>query len=277
MAVYRRTRPRFILVLLMLSAVTIVTLDGRGRAGLVDGARRVSHDVMAPVTRGADAVATPVGDWFSGVFRSASLRRDNVRLQREVRTLRNELRQRADVVRENDRLNKLVALTAPYDANPVTARVFAGAAGNFNSTVEIDRGSRDGISEGMPVVSADGLIGRVTRVANHSATVMLITDATSAVGIRFVNSGETAVAQGTSGRDLPVDLVDVKTDVKLGELAVTSGLQHGRFPAGLPVGVVSKVSPLTGSALQKSVRIRPVANLSRLDIVRVLHYKAPAA
>jgi len=273
MAVYRRTRPRFVLTLLVLSALTLITVDGRSRAGLIDGVRQRTHDAFAPVARAIDRAVSPVGDWAGGVFHSGSLRRKNARLERQLRELRNDLQQRADVVRQNGELKGLLALSEPLDPHPISAHVFAGPAGNFDTTVEIDEGRTSGVQPGMPVVSADGLVGRIVQAAAHSATVLLITDAKSSVGIRFVTSGETAVAEG-GGHDLPVDLVDPKATITVGELAVTAGLERARFPAGLPVGVVTKVANPSG-ALQQTVRLRPVANLGRLDVVRVLHYQPP--
>jgi len=88
MAVYRRTRPRFVLTLLVLSALTLITVDGRSRAGLIDGVRQRTHDAFAPVARAIDRAVSPVGDWAGGVFHSGSLRRKNARLERQLRELR---------------------------------------------------------------------------------------------------------------------------------------------------------------------------------------------
>jgi len=274
-AVYRRTRPRFILVLLVLTAATIITVDGRGSSGPIDGARRLAHEAFAPVGRAAGHVVNPVADWARGLVHSASLGRENARLRRELRDARNQAAQRGDVVRQNQELGALLHLPSSYDLPAVTARVLAGAAGNFDATVELDRGSAAHVEVGNPVVSADGLVGRVIHVARHSSTVLLLTDPQSAVGVRFATSGETAVAQGTGdAHSLRVDLVDLQSAVAVGEMAVTSGLERGRYPAGIPVGVVTVAASPAG-ALQRRVRIAPVAAGARLDLVKILRYVPP--
>jgi rod shape-determining protein MreC len=126
----------------------------------------------------------------------------------------------------------------------------------------IDRGSAAGIAAGMPVVAAGGLVGRVVEVGAGHSTVLPLTGAASAVGVR---AGLAAgVAQGRDAVALGLDLLDPSAPLQSGDLAVTSGLRHSRFPAGLPVGRV------TGS--RGRFALEPFAPPDRLELVKVLRW-----
>jgi rod shape-determining protein MreC len=125
----------------------------------------------------------------------------------------------------------------------------------------------------MPVVAGSGLIGRVVHVSKARATVMLITDPSSSVGVRFQSSGDVGVAKGSGPRDpLHVDLVDVDAKIGQGEPVVTSGLQGSVFPPAIPVGRVRSARVPPG-ALQQEITVDPVVDLRRLEFVKVLRWE----
>lgn len=274
MAVYRRTQRRTVLVLLVLTSITLVTLDlradGGGPIGLV---RRVARDAFAPVESGADGVFRPVGDFLDGILRVGSLESENEALSKRVEELEGDLARARGLDRENTVLRRLLNLGFADQIDTVAARVVSFAAGNFEWTVSINRGSRHGVEEDMPVVSGEGLIGRVIEVSDSRAKILLLTDPRLSVGIRLAGSGETGVTNGLAGKDVvQVDLIDPNTPVEEEELVVTSGLQQARFPPGIPVGTVASVSTRRG-ALQKDLRVAPLADLDRLEFVEVLRWK----
>jgi rod shape-determining protein MreC len=128
----------------------------------------------------------------------------------------------------------------------------------------LDRGGDDGIRGGMPVVAAGGLVGRVVDVGPHHSTVLPLTDAASAVGVRAGPAGAAGIAQGGGGPSLRLDLLDPNAPLESGDLAVTSGLRHSRFPAGLPVGRV------TGA--RGHFAVSALAPPDRLEVVKVLRW-----
>ena len=274
MAVYRRGRRRYVLVLLVLSSVTVITLDLRGQGGDVfDAARRMAQDAYAPIEDAANSVFSPVGDFIDGITRSGSLKSENQRLRRRVQQLEGGLARTSGLDRENRLLRKLLDIGFADNIPGVAAQVVSFAPGNFEWTVVVDRGSKDGVEEGMPVVSGEGLVGRVVDVSSRRAKVLLLTDPRMAVGVRLASSGETGVTQGLGGKDVvELDLIDPGVDVGPDELVVTSGLQQGRFPAGVPVGTVASASKRPG-ALQQDVRIKLLADLGRLEFVEILFWK----
>jgi rod shape-determining protein MreC len=272
--VYRRgSRGRFLLVLLALTAVTLITLDSRGSGGGVIGtARDAAHEVVAPVESAVDDVFSPVGDWIQGVADSGSLKADNRKLRDRLAAQRGREAEARAVIRENEQLKKLVDIPFIEDSDAVAARVIAGAPGNFERTIQIDRGSSRGLAVGMPVVAGAGLVGRITEVARTSATVELIDDPTAGVGVRLEKSGQPGIAQGRSGKaELTLKFVEPDVPVAKGELVFTSGLQNSSYPPNIPV---AKVTGATRSrdGLEQTITLKPLVDLDQVEFVKVLHW-----
>jgi rod shape-determining protein MreC len=140
---------------------------------------------------------------------------------------------------------------------------------NFDWTIEIDKGSSNGIKRDMPVMSWQGLVGRVIHVTPFGSQVLLLTHPDSDVATRLVESQETGLLQGQGRSDLVMSSIDQTAEVGVGEPVMTSGYSGGLFPPGIPVGTVSKVEhdPATG-ALQ--VDVAPDVDFSKLDVVLVI-------
>lgn len=272
MAVYRRSaRPRFTLLLLVVTAVTLLTLDERG-AGMVDSVRGAARDVFAPVASAADAVFEPVGDMVQGIVHFGDLEAENARLREQLAARDGEQLKAQDAQRELKALLDQQELGYIGDIPTVAARVVAVSPNNFELTLEIDRGTGDGVVEGMPVVSGAGLVGRVVSTSRTRAIVLLLTDPQSSVGVRLVSSGDVGVANGQGERaPLGIDLIDPATVVPPDEVAVTSGLQQSVFPPGIPVGKVRAATARPGE-LQQDVTVDPVVDLRRLTFVKVLQW-----
>lgn len=272
MALSRRGgRSRFTLVFLILTSITVITLDFRGGGeGLVGSVRDGAADALAPVRLAAAAVLSPVGDALAGITDFGNLEDENARLRAQVAELQSRgLRDREAQAELSDALS-LLGLDFSGDIPRVGARVVSTPVSNFDQTIELDQGADGGIAVDMPVVSGDGLVGRVVRVSGRRSVVRLVTDGASAVGVRLSRSGEVAVAQG-EGPDKPLslDFVDAGATVTPLELVVTSGLDESIFPPGIPVGRVRKATGGSGG-FQQQVEVQPVADVTRLRLVSVL-------
>lgn len=273
MAVSRRTaRPRFTLLLLILTAVTLLTLDARGSgSGLIGAVRGGARDVFAPIQGAVSSVFEPVGNVIQGVVHYGDLEDENARLRQENAELRAQSLKAADAEQERKALLDLQGLDFVGDIPTVPARVVNNSPSNYEETVEIDRGSDHGVAVNMPVVGAGGLVGRIVEVSAERSVVLLITDPNASVGVRL-GSGEVGVAEGQAGRaDLEVGHVPPGTQVTKGEVAVTSGLQQSIFPPSIPVGRVAKVVKRAG-ALNLEISLTPAVDLRRLTFVKVLQW-----
>jgi rod shape-determining protein MreC len=265
-----------VLLLLVLTSITIVTLDVRSPGGgVIEQVRSKAQDAIAPVERATDQVFTPVGEWFDGVTSSGSIEAQNKTLRRELAQARGEVRRNSIDARENAKLHKLLELPSVANIPSVAARVVATASGNFEQTFEIDHGTSSKLAVGMPAVTGDGLIGRIVSVSRSSAKVLMITDPKSAVSAKIDRSGAEGLAQGRAGRDsLSFSFVDPTADVKAKDLLVTSGMQSSRFPLGIPVATVASVTK-DPDKLLSSIVLKPVADVNHLDFVKVLRWQPP--
>ncbi len=272
MAVYRRSRRhRYLLLLLVLTSVTVITLDFRDDGqGVLESVRSGARDAFAPVQSVVGKVFSPVGDFFGGITRYRKVKNENDQLRRELEAAKGEVVRGADATRERQLLLALQRLDFSGDLRGVTARVVSNSPSNFQLTVTIDRGTESGVASGMPVVTEAGLVGRIAEVSENRATVLLLTDPASSVGVRLAGSGEIGAVTGSGRRDLlPLSLVSVETKVAEGEAVVTSGLENGLFPPQIPVGRV-RGAKITPGQLEQEVTIEPVVDLDRLEFVRIL-------
>jgi len=273
-AVYRRsTRPRFLLLILVLTAITLVTVDTRANGGGLTGSvRGHAHDLFAPVQSATHGLLRPVGDFFTGAVHYGSLKAENAHLRDQLAQARAQALQAADAQRELDLLAAQDHLDFVGNIPRVVAQVVATSSSNFELSVQINRGANNGIAVSMPVVTAGGLVGRVAAVSAKRATVLLLTDPTFSVGVRLVTNGGVFVADG-AGRSNPMnlELVDATTKINPADKLVTSGLQLAQFPKDIPVGTVKTVKA-DPSQLQQSVTVSPFVDLSRLEYVQVLQW-----
>lgn len=267
MVVYRRGNRRSVLILLLITSITLITLDVRG-SGPITGARGVAHDIVAPIATVADKVFSPVGDWVGGVTRAGTLKDENSRLRKELDELEGKAAQNRGFESENEELSKLLDLPYTEDSDAIAARVVSGSPGNFEWTAQIDRGTGDGVTEGMAVVTGAGLVGRVVEASGSRATVLLLRDPESGVAVVTESARTTGIAYGQTGQStLTLDLVDAGVQVDEGELVFTSGRDNSRFPPSIPVAQVEKVKK---GALEQDIVLRPLVDLDSLEFVKVL-------
>jgi rod shape-determining protein MreC len=278
MEVYRRdTRGRTLLAVLVLVSLAFVTLDSNN-SGLVSSIRARARDVLAPVQSLVDDAFTPVRNVSNGITRYSAVRDENARLRREIADLRGKQLRTRGVGNEVGQLQKLLDLPTVQGATGIAARVTGGAPGNFERTVLINKGTTKGIKLGYPVVTGDGLVGRVTQVSNNESTVTLIDSPTIGVGVRFETSIANAITQGRAGdRQLTLGFLsnsDVKT--QRGELLFTSAVRNSAFPPDLPVGKVTSSVKAVGD-LAPTITISTLVDLSKLDFVKVIRWPDPTA
>jgi rod shape-determining protein MreC len=267
-------RRRFVLVLVVLTSLTLITLDSRsGRTGPLGAIGRLAHTIVSPVQRATSAVATPIGDWWSGVTDSGHLKRDNRKLRATVADLQNQLRNREVVSQQDRELRDLAGLKLLPTANAITARVIDRDPGNFESTLTIDRGQESGIEKDMAVMAASGVVGHIIDSWHGGAKIRVLTDPESAIAVRTtVVHSVTGIAQGRLGsRDLAVSDFPADADVHKGYTVVTADLENSVFPPDLVVGTVSSVDR-KAAGLGSVVRITPSVDFDAIQFVQVLRW-----
>ena len=236
----------------------------------------------------AQAVATPVQSLFSGASRSGvgffqyvsrlhDAAAENEQLKQRLAQVEAELRDAKIARDENERLQSLLGLKEQREYQIVAARVIARDPSDWFDSAIINRGSSSGIEVNMPVVTPEGIVGRVAAVSPVSAQVMLITDERAAAGA-VVGQLETSNALGSVRGFGKSGLLDMRyvpglEEVKVGDVVTTTG-QDGIYPRGLKVGEVIDVQPGTATKPHE-IKVRPSARLNSLSEVAVLLYHPP--
>lgn len=256
-----------LIVVLVGTAVLLSILDATGNLNAAFGFIR---DPMTTILAWSSGQAETVSGALSG--------------PRDIQTARDEidaLQARVDALeRENEELREiqgeyqlLLDLFNRARQAPEYTRQTASVIGRDTSpsirSIIIDKGSDDGVRVGMPVEGARGLVGRVYRTTQHSAQVALITDNASAVPARLGNSRATGLLRGGGlGGSLVMDWIDLKYQVAIGEVALTSGL-GGEFPPDIVIGRVSEVFRSEAELSQRAV-VQPAVDFDALEVVFVI-------
>lgn len=271
----RSRRTLATLAVLVLLSLTIITLSETGRATvLTSGVKSVASDVYSPLRSGVNGVLDPVGRFFEGAFEYGSLQQENQKLRSEVSALEAKGASNAAAHRQYVELQRLLAfdnLPALSKITSVVAEVTSQNVSDFAVTVTIDKGRDDGVTVGDPVVAAGGLAGQVVIASHTAATVRLLTDGQSKIGVTFGKGKEATLAGNGPSHPLQGEFIAATTPVSVGELMVTSGLQGAAFPPGIPVAKITKAHTIVG-ATDKQVRAKPIADLGSLDFVEVLQW-----
>lgn len=261
-------RTRIVLALLLLTSFTLITVDYRGGDDSpLAGLRGMAAAVVGPVQRAAAAVVRPVSDTLGDIgqlgeheARIEELQRDNDDLRRQLRTSELARNRAAE-------LDELLRVAGAGRYRIVPAQVVAvGPAQGLSWTVALDAGSRDRIRPGMTVLNGDGLVGRVTSVGPLTATVLLVVDPTSAVGVRLEGSMELGTLAGRGSGPLELELYDAQVSMNPGDRIVTFG---STFVPGVPVGEVVAVERTPGT-LTRAATVRSYVDFTALDLVAVV-------
>jgi rod shape-determining protein MreC len=175
------------IAILALTSVLLITLDVQGNP-IIDRVRGTFATLLAPLQDGVRVVTRPIENAWTGITDADELREENARLRDELARQEGTVLAALASLRDAQELLALNGVEGLQDIDSVTARVLGESPSNFSQTVEINRGSGDGIRVGMPVVDAVGLVGKITAVFPDRAVVMLVTDAEYAIGVKVVNN-----------------------------------------------------------------------------------------
>lgn len=222
---------------------------------------------VSPFERAGAHGISHIRDTWNHYFALQNTSRENEELKRENDGLKLQITQLQGKAAEADRLAALLKFRqTSMDVPMVSARVIGGSADSASQTVYLDRGERDGIRRNMGVITPDGVVGKVIDSYRDTSQVLLLTDKDSGVGAMLVESRIQSPVGGTGEPLLVMKYIPNDDNVNSGERVVTSGMDR-IFPRDLPVGTIAEIKP--GNPF-KQIRVRPAANLQRLEEVFVL-------
>ena len=259
---------RFLLTAVFLLAVFLVyALNLRNK----EHANPVERGVMtltAPIAEGGTAVTGAVGTIWSDYIDLLEVRQENVKLRKTVQRLNERIVAGNEAVMANARLKALLDLKGTLNTPSLAVSVIGEDSSAWFKTLVVDRGSSDGLTEGLPVLAAGGVVGRLVKVAPNSSRVLLLTDHASAIAALVQRSRARGVVRGAGGGRCSMEFTVKEDDVKVGDAVVSSGI-GGVFPKGLPIGEVTMVKKGEYGVFQ-TIEVRPAVNIANLEEMLVL-------
>lgn len=250
-----------ILLQVLLLAVQIKR-DSQGRL-----IRTWTVGAVSPFERAGSYVFGSFRDTWRSYFALRGTKKDNDDLRRENDALKMRIAQLEGKAAEGDRLAALLHFRqSQTDVPMVAARVIGGGPSTASFTIALDRGERDGIRKDMGVITPDGVVGKIIDAYPNTSQVLLLTDNRSGVGAKLADTGIQSPVGGLGEPLLAMKYFPNDDDVSVGARVVTSGMDR-IFPRDLPVGTIAEVK--AGNPF-KQIRVKPAANLEKLEEVLVL-------
>lgn len=201
--------------------------------------------------------------WLGESFSSReTLLEENTRLKRQQTLFKAQLQKLNAIQEENQRLRELLQSSKRVGEHVLIGELLAVDLEPFTRQILVNKGSRDKVYVGQPLVDADGVMGQIIHVSPFSSTALLITDANHAISVQVNRNGLRAIVVGTGATDqVDIPYQPISADILVGDLLTTSGLD-GRFPPDYPVATVTKVEkdPTQPYAV---ITATPIANLER--------------
>lgn len=261
---------RFIFLILAVFIIfgNLVLLAMSSREGIpASRLERFTIALIAPFQRMAAGSAATVRDIWTVYFASVSAAGENQYLREKLARAMTDQNQCRELTLENQRLRKFIYFQETETDPMVAAKVIARDPSPWFSTMMIDKGTRDGLFRGLPVVAAEGVVGQVVAVSGGYSRVLLITDRNSSVDALVQNTRARGIVQGNNTETCAFNYSLRKELVALGDVIITSGLDQV-FPKGMSIGKVVEVKKENSDLFQR-VQVKTSVDFNTLEEVLV--------
>lgn len=237
--------------------------------GALTKIRSVCAFIVSPLQYAVDYPVRVVGWVQSLVSSKKALVDENMHLRYMQNMLEAKMQKMLVINEENSQLKELLQTTSKIHTQVMAAQILAVDTSSDRQILVLNKGKREGIYIGQPVLDAKGVMGQIIDVGLMTSTVLLISDSKSAVPVRNNRTGERAILAGTNSMDsLALINMPKTSSIHPGDLLVTSGLGR-RYPEGYPVGLVEAVRNVQGEPFDE-VTVTPVALLNRTRLVLLI-------
>ncbi|MGD8290928.1 MAG: rod shape-determining protein MreC [Desulfobacterales bacterium] len=253
---------------IVLIAVNIIGLSVTSRRSTSFGIERIALSAIAPFQELVTRSLRFTRDIWRHYFYLVTISRLNQVLIQELNQAVEDQNKWHETELANDRLRNLIDFQKNISEHVVAAEVIGKDPSAWFKTVIIDKGKTDGLTRGLPVVIAQGIVGQVVEVSAHYSKVMLIVDSNSAVDSLVQRTRARGVIKGESTDQCRLDYVLRKNDVRIGDIVVSSGLD-GVYPKGLRIGLVSQVTAHDADIFHELI-ITPFVDFEKLEEVLVI-------
>ena len=267
---FRRHNNAVVLAAVLLAQLLALAVQVKRQtpSGPVTLLRLVAVNTLAPFERSAIYLGGGARHVWNNYVDLLHVRQENLRLKAEFEQVRLARTRELEDARQAHRLQALLGFKEKWIDQTVAAQVIGTSGTESSRLLYLDKGGRDGIRVDQPVITPDGVVGKVLAVfGDHISQVLLISDATSGVGATLVSSRLQGIIKGSPNGELTLNYIMGDETVHPGEVIVTSGGDR-IFPKGLPLGTVAKVA--MGRNLFLDVRVKPAVPLNRLEEVLVI-------
>lgn len=268
-----RLRSGYLLLAVIVGHVLVISAQVNARSG-VPVLEAVAFGVLAEVQRATSAGVGSLRDVWRGYLALRGVREENEALKRQLAETQIEVQQQRALADRSRGLEQLLELRDRVSVRTTGAEIIgAGATPDFR-TLTINKGSRDGLTADMAIVAPAGVVGRVVVASPRASKVQLLVDRNAAAGALIERSRAQGVAVGSGEARLRLDFVSEVSDVVVGDVVVTSGID-GIFPKGFVIGRVDAVAK-SGTAYRE-ILIRPAVDFSSLEEVLVVLAPTPGS
>jgi rod shape-determining protein MreC len=261
-------RAAILFVALLVGQFLLMSVHARSRALNQSIPRTALITVLYPFQKASAFIFGGIGGLWNGYFNLVGARRENEFLKDENARLKIELLKKDEEAVDGRRLREILNLKTSLPSATVAANVIGGEGTPWFRQVTIDKGSMDGVSLNSPVITPQGVVGRVISLGPTAAIVQVITDGNAGLGAMLANSRANGEIRGQNGEFCRLDSISGLNEVKVGEQVLTSGLD-GIYPKGVLIGTVSQVLIGSGATLHQ-ISVKPSAPIDRLEEVLVL-------
>lgn len=262
------TGVRPLIVLCLVSILLLTFYIREGESGPIHSVRGAVSVVTTPVRVLGSLVATPfnaagnvMGNLTASQETLSELREQNAELTAQVAEL-------SESKKTSERLESLLNLQSTYSLTSTAARIIGNSSDAWSRAVTIDKGTAVGFSCGMAVCNSGGVIGQIVEVSATTSTVQLITDEGSGVSAMIQSTRAQGMLQGQPDGSLRLSYVSTESDVKVGDIVITSGI-GGVYPKGLPLGTVSSVEK-SDNDVYYTIVVRPQSTAENNEEVLVI-------
>ncbi|MFW6127428.1 MAG: rod shape-determining protein MreC [Thermodesulfobacteriota bacterium] len=262
-----RFRTPLVIAATLIFVLAVLSLSLK-RAPVLQSAEGVIISVTAPVMNGLNYLGDSVQRLWVGYFYLVGVRQENAELKRRLKEYDQKEMRYQEALLLARRLEALLDLKKQL-ALPVTgARVVAYDPSQWSRCVIVDTGKDEGVTTGLPVLSGEGIVGRIVETYPHYAKVMLIVDRNSGADAMVQRTRVRGILQGKGGNRCSLEYVPKNADVEIGDLVLASGL-GGIYPAGQAFGRVTHVDRKTHGPFQE-IMVTPGGDLSALEEVLII-------
>ena len=227
-------------------------------------------DIISPLQKWSSSFYNTIESFWLSYFYLVDVHKENLALKEEINSLKKQNDQYYELEASNKRLRELINFSHNIDYKVAAAQVIGREPTKRFDSIIIDKGHKDGISTDMPVVTYNGVVGRIVAVSNNYAKVLLLTDRNSSIDALLQRTRERGIIKG-DGRNKPYsfDYLEITADVMIGDRIITSGLE-GLFPKGILIAHVTDINQNTHGSLFKEIFAQPTVDFSKLEEVLVI-------